>query len=64
MNNQHLNYVITSSYGEPLMLEKVKDVYYAELALGTEVRSFGQYLTENYTKLYDAELNFIGYERG
>lgn len=28
-----------------------------------DTRDFGQYLTENYTKTYDNELNFIGYYR-
>lgn len=46
-----------------LTLSNVKDLFYAELASdSTIVMSLEQYIRERYTPVYDAELNFIGYE--
>ena len=44
-------------------LQYIKDTYYKELSLGIIDRGFDQYLKENYTQMYDAQLNFIGYSR-
>jgi hypothetical protein len=44
-------------------LQNVKDVYYTDLSFGLTERGFEQYLKENFTQVYDENLNFIGYER-
>lgn len=49
---------------ELLTLQNIKDQYYADLALGqTERRGFETYLRDEYTQVYDANLQFIGYEK-
>ena len=42
-------------------LENIKDEYYTALE-NVETKSFDQYLKELYVQVYDAELNFLGYE--
>lgn len=44
-------------------LQDIKNEYYHELEHG-ETRGFDQYIAECYVACYDAELNFLGYERG
>lgn len=43
-------------------LQNIKDLYYAELALGIESRGFDQYLSEQFQQVYDVNLQFLGYE--
>jgi len=45
----------------PLTLQDIKDMYYVDLAIGVEARGFEQYL-ERFERVYDVNLNFIGYE--
>lgn len=42
-------------------LQNIKDAYYTDLALGIVDRGFEEYLRENYERVYDDQLNFIGY---
>lgn len=44
-------------------LQNIKDLYYAELALGYVGRGFEEYLKEHFTQTYDINLNFLGWER-
>jgi hypothetical protein len=43
-------------------LQDIKSIYYVSL-MGDEMRGFDQYLRDEWTPIYDGELNFIGYER-
>lgn len=43
-----------------LTLSNVKNMFYAELA--SDDMSLEEYIREHYVPVYDAELNFIGYE--
>ncbi len=45
-------------------LQNIKDIYYARLAMNSaETRGFDQYLRETFIQIYDADLNYLGYER-
>lgn len=46
-----------------MSLADIKLAYLDEVNLGY-AGSFGEYLTTYYTKTYDNEGNFLGYERG
>lgn len=49
---------------ELLTLQNIKDQYYADLALGdTERRGLEEYLRDEYTQVYDSNLQFMGYEK-
>ena len=48
-----------------LTLQNIKDQFYVELASDSTIcMSFEEYVRELYTPVYDAELNFLGYEHG
>lgn len=45
-------------------LQNIKDQYYHDLAVLDIMRmSLDEYIKEYYVQCYDAQLNFIGYER-
>lgn len=49
--------------GTMYTLQQIKDTYYYELSISdTERRGLDQYIREEYVPVYDAELNFIGWE--
>ena len=44
-------------------LNQIKDDYYTRLMMGTVgVMDFEEYLMSRFQRVYDGELNFIGYE--
>ena len=48
-----------------LTLQNIKDAFYTELANDSTICiSFDEYVQEHHTIVYDAELNFLGYEHG
>lgn len=48
-----------------ITLQDIKDEYYMLLTINDDVKmGFEQYLRENYTPVYDGQLNFLGYEHG
>lgn len=45
-------------------LQNIKDTYYTELALGyTKVKGLEDYIKDNFVRVYDQDLDFMGYER-
>ena len=42
-------------------INQIREFYTLDYNQGIEKRDFGQYFTEEYTAVYDNELNFIGY---
>lgn len=43
-------------------LQCIKDLYYIDLAQGLTIRGFDRYL-ESYIRVYDENLNFLGYDK-
>ena len=59
--NQHKQYLLENNI---VTLQNIKDEFYAYLAQDcTLCMSLDQYITDNFEQVYDAELNFIGYQR-
>lgn len=44
-------------------LQNIKDEWYAELSSGDVTIGFEEYLREHYENVYNASLDFLGYER-
>ncbi len=47
-----------------ITLQEIKDEYYMELSMGNIMRmSLEEYIRQNYYRVYDDNMNFIGWEK-